>query len=384
MDGTKLLERFLGVTACAFIARCIGVSLRSSERLECVEPLGTLPSLSIIVPARNEERQIEGCVRSLLSQRYPNYEVIVVNDGSEDRTADILTRLAKGYPRLRIVHGEPLPDGWVGKPWALAQGSRHARGEWLLFTDADTSHEPLACSSAMRYALVKHLQFLSLLTTQRFESVPEQMLLPSILWMIAFGIGSLDAINDPQRTDAAIFNGQYVLCERGALAAIGGHERVRSSIAEDYELARIIKRDGRFRAMLVGAGDLVYTRMYRSAREIWDGFSKNLYLGIREYPVHGALALLALASISPLPEIALMWALYKRRYAMAARIAGIISATSAAAEFAMRRSGFPRWSGAFFAVGASSMLAIFINSMVLHRTGRVRWRGRNYSARRTF
>ena len=366
------------IAAAAFAARSIAVALGSSERLESVEPGEDLPFLSIVVPARNEERQIETCVRSLLTQRYPQFEVVVVDDRSQDRTGEILRRIAGEDSRLRVVQGGPLPEGWVGKPWALSQGMQHSRGAWLLFTDADTEHRPLACASAIQYAQKRGAAFLSLLSTQRFEGAAERIFLPTILWMIAFGIGSLDAINDPSRVDAAIFNGQYLICERSALEAIGGHERVRESIAEDYDLARIVKRDARFRALLVGASDLVYTRMYRSFREIWDGFSKNLYLGVRDYPLHGLLPALMLAAISPLPELGLVSALCKRRYKTALRFAAAIALSAGAAEFGMRRSRFPRGSGAFCPIGAAMMLAIIANSAWQHHTGRVRWRGRSY------
>jgi chlorobactene glucosyltransferase len=373
-------EALLDLAAASFIVRAAGVTLRSTERLERAGPADGLPFLSIVVPARNEERQIETCVRSLLSQDYGEFEIVVVDDRSSDATKSILDRLAREYARLRIVEGEDLPAGWVGKPWALAQGMRAARGAWLLFTDADTEHHPCASASAMRYALAKDVDFLSLLPTQRFETLAERAFLPTILWMIAVGVGSLDAINDPKRVGAAIFNGQYLLCERTALSTIGGHERVRGSIAEDYDLARIVKRDGRFRSMLVGANDLVHTRMYRSAAEIWSGFSKNLYQGVKGRPLHGVLAALTLAAISPLPEMALARALSKGKYAKALRVAAGIAATAAAAELGMRRSRFPRGSGLWFPLGAAAMLAILVNSAIQHRTGRVRWRGRKYSA----
>jgi chlorobactene glucosyltransferase len=367
------------IAAAAFIARALTVALRSSDRIDAAEPRADLPFLSIIVPARNEERQIATCVRSLLAQRYPEFEVIVVDDRSTDRTGEILDALAALDARLRVVCGKQLPDGWVGKPWALAQGTRAARGAWLLFTDADTEHDPLACASAMRYALDRGVSFLSLLPTQRFESVAERVFLPTILFLILFGTGSLDAINDPERVDAAIFNGQYVLCERGALERIGGHERVRASIAEDYDLARIVKRDGRFRSMLVGAPDLVYTRMYRSFREIWHGFSKNLYVSVEDNAAGALFAAVMLAALSPLPEFALVCALRKRKYGKALRLCASIAATAAAAEFGMRRAGFPKGSGLFFPIGTGAMLAIFVNSLLQHRTGRIHWRGRRYA-----
>lgn len=377
------MQAVVGLATAGFVARALDVALHSGDRLEACDSHPELPSLSIIVPARNEERQIETCVRSLLAQSYPHYEVIVVDDRSTDATAQILDHLASTDARLTIVRGQPLPEGWIGKPWALTQGVREARGEWLLFTDADTEHTPLGCASAVRYALARNLSFLSLLTTQRFETRAERVLLPTILFMIAFGIGSLEAINDPSRIDAAIFNGQYILCERRAFETIGGHERVRASVAEDYDLARIVKRDGHFRSMLVDANDLVYTRMYRSLREIWNGFSKNLYVGVQEHPLHAIGAALALASISPLPEIVLAQALFKRRYKSALGMIAAICVSAGAAEVAMRRFRFPRGSGAFFPIGAAAMLAILANSAIQHRTGRVTWRGRNISDART-
>ena len=368
--------------AAGFSARTLAVTARSGEQISVAQP-STWPILSIIVPARNEEHQIEQCVRSLLAQEYRYFEVIVVDDRSDDGTARILRELARSDTRLRIVDGEPLPEGWVGKPWALQQGSRSARGEWLLFTDADTLHHPQAASSALDYALLHDLRALSLLPTQRFETVGERVLLPTILWMIAFGVGSLQAINDPKRKDAAIFNGQYLLFERRAYDALGGHAAVRGYIAEDYEFARLVKSDGRFPANLVGAGGLVSTRMYRSAREIWRGFSKNLYVAAEDHPL-GALAGSAmLAALSILPPIQLTRALMKGRYARAAGLAAGMVATMAAAEVAMRRSRFPRGSGAFLPIGAGAMLAIFLNSALAHRTGRVSWRGRRYIRRTT-
>lgn len=377
----KTLEGITTVTAGAFIGRSITVALKSGEAIEVAEPDESLPRLSVIVPARNEERQIEQCVRSLLQQRYPDFEVIVVDDRSEDRTGEILARLAAEDARLKVVHGQALPEGWVGKPWALQQGAQASSGEWLLFTDADTCHEPLACASAVKYAQCKRADILSLLTTQRFETAAERAVLPTILWMIAFAVGSLEAINDPKRLDAAIFNGQYLLFDRRAYEALGGHGAVRDCIAEDYTFANIVKQDGRFRSRLVGASDLVYTRMYRSLREIWDGFSKNLYVAAENKPIEALIGTAALAALAPVPVALLLGSLAKGHYASAARMGAILAATSLAAEAGMRRSRFPRGSGAYFPLGLTAMLAIFLNSTLQHRSGRVSWRGREYPRR---
>lgn len=379
----KWAEWLAALSAAAFIFRSIAVARGSGERIEPRAPDRDFPMLSIVVPARNEERQIAQCIRSLLGQRYPHFEVIAVNDRSDDRTGAILAAIARTDSRLTVVHGEALPEGWIGKPWALEQGARIARGDWLIFTDADTTHEPPAAASAIGYALEHGAHAVSLLPTQRFESIAERVFLPTILWMIAFAVGSLDEINDHKRPDAAIFNGQYIAFERAAYDAIGGHAAVRDAIAEDYELARLLKRDGRFNTRLAGANDLVRTRMYRSFREIWEGFSKNLYVAMEQGRRKGIAGAIVLAALAPLPEMLLLDAMSRRRYAVAARIFTLIAATAAAAEFGMRRSRFPRGSGAFFPIGAATMLAILLNSVRRRRTGRIAWRGRTYPLRRT-
>jgi chlorobactene glucosyltransferase len=359
----------------------LAITAKSNARIDPAPPDAGLPFLSIVVPARNEERQIEPCVRSLLAQAYPNFEVIAVDDQSNDATLAILERLAAADSRLRLVNGVPLPPDWVGKPWALIQGARAARGDWLLFTDADTVHDPRAAACAVRYALERHIQFLSLLPTQRFASLAERALLPSILLAIAFAVGSLDAINDPRRLDAAIFNGQYLLCERTAYHAIGSHETVRGSLAEDYDFARAVKRDGRFVSCLADSSDLVRTRMYRSAAEIWQGFTKNLYVGVRQNPAQAAAGIALFAALSPLPEWLLLRAARSKKRRSALLPALCIAASSAAAEIAARRSRYPAGSGLFFPVGTAAMVGIFANSIAAHLTGRVAWRGRTYGGR---
>ena len=378
----RALDTIAVLAAGAFAARSLHVALCSNDRIEPVEPSDDLPPLSIVVPARDEERQIEGCVRSLLAQRYPHLEVVVVDDRSSDATHAILARLAREDDRLRIVTGEPLPRGWVGKPWALHQGARRASGEWLLFTDADTVHEPRAAASAMRYARDRKLGALSLLSTQELGSLAERAVLPSILWAIACGAGPLADVNDASKSGSALFNGQYILMRADAYAAIGGHEAVKGEIAEDFELAHLLKTDGRYRTMLVGANDLVRTRMYRNLREIWNGFGKNLALGARGNPLVLAAGVGFLAFVAPVPQLLLLRALQRRRYREAAWMGGATVATMLAAEVGMRRSRFPRGSGAWLPAGLTIMLGILLDSAYRHAGGRgVRWRGRRYGAR---
>src|SRR5579875_2754668 len=166
-----MLSVFVHICALAALGYAVRIG-RGEDHPEPVpvtdDPNG-LPRLSIVVPARNESANIERCVRSLLAQRLTDFEVLVV-DRSSDGTLEILRRLAQENPRLQVIDGAPLPEGWVGKPWALHQGALRAGGAWLLFTDADSVHDPLAEPSVLRYALDEGVDAVSLATGQELES----------------------------------------------------------------------------------------------------------------------------------------------------------------------------------------------------------------------
>jgi chlorobactene glucosyltransferase len=329
------------------------------------------PRVAIVVPARNEELNIERCVRSLLAQEYPHVEVVVVDDGSTDGTASIVERIAREDPRVRLIPGEALPAGWVGKPWALHQGVRYAGGEWLLFTDADTIHEAHALASALGYARAHNLDAVSVLTQQIMESPAEWMLLPSILYVIGFAVGSLAAINDPKRENA-LFNGQYILVKRAVYDALGGHEALRGEIAEDLEFARRLKADERFRAQLVTSSGLVHVRMYRSFGALWEGFVKNFGLGSRDNPAFAWAGIMFLALLSPGTPLVLAlhasWAL---------AFTGLLAWLAAGAG--MARFGLQPRLALWLPLGIAVTAVIAATSMLRHARGGVTWRGRRYA-----
>jgi chlorobactene glucosyltransferase len=362
-----------------FAVRSLDVVRRSRTNIETREPDDALPSLSIVVPARNEERQIERCIRSLLATRHPDFEVVAVDDQSDDATRPILDHLAATSPRLTVVAGELLPTGWVGKPWALMQGARVARGEWLLFTDADTEHEALAASSALQWAIGRGYDVVSLLTDQETGGAAERLFLPAILYVILLGIGPLDDINDPRKPEIALFNGQYVLASRAAYDAIGGHAAVAGEIAEDLELARRFKSDGRFRTLLIGGDSLVRTRMYRSFGEIWRGFVKNFADAARTNPLAAAAGFTLVACVSPGSPILLVVALAQRAWIAAAALALAMAVVAGIAESGMRAMRFRPGSGLALPFGLALVPAIFSASVFCSFAGRgVEWRGRRY------
>jgi chlorobactene glucosyltransferase len=350
-------------------------------RIPVVEGSADAPSLSIVVPARDEERSIERCVRSLVAQHGVDAEVIVVDDGSTDGTAAILARLAAEFPSLRVIAGEALPEGWVGKPWACAQGASRASGEWLLFTDADSCHEPHASASTLAFTRANGADALSIMTGQELGTLAERAILPAILQMIVFASGMLTEINDPRRPDRALANGQYLLVSRTAYDALGGHTAVRGEIVEDIEFARRLKRDGRFRLLVAEGTQLVRVRMYHSLREIWDGFTKNMYLGARG-DVRAILAgVLFCGMLSIAPPLLALAALRHGRRGEAAEAAAASLAVMAVAWYGATFVSMPRKLAVFAPFGIGMFGAIALNSTRRALTGAgFEWRGRRYPA----
>jgi chlorobactene glucosyltransferase len=345
-----------------------------------VERSDDAPLVSIVVPARDEERNIEECVRSLVTQRGVPVEVIVVDDGSRDTTGTILARLKTEFPALVVVTGDALPAGWVGKPWACAQGARRASGAWLLFTDADSRHTAHASASMLAFARAAGADALSIMTGQELGSLAEAALLPAILQLIVFASGTIAEINDPQRPDRALANGQYLLVSRTAYDALGGHEALRDQIIEDVAFARRLKRDGRFRLVLAEGTRHVRVRMYRSLREIWDGFTKNMYLGARGDLGAIAGALVFCSSLSFAPPL-LAFAGWRRGDRAAA--AEALAATALVMATAYRSAPYvsiPRRLAVFAPLGIGAFAAIALNSTRCALTGAgFTWRGRRYA-----
>jgi chlorobactene glucosyltransferase len=235
-----------------------------------------LPPVSIPVPARDEERGVAAGVGSPLAQDYPDFEVVVVDDRSTDRTGEILRELAAANPRLRVIRGEEPPRGWLGKPHALWQAARAARGEIFLFVDADVRYHPDALREAVGFLEARGVDFLALFPRLETNGFWESVLMAYLPVSVFFGPGWL-AHSRRSRWIAA-GGGAGNLVRRRAYEAVGGHEALRDSVIDDIRLARTVKRAG-FPVALVRAEDRLAVRMYRGFREVWDGFTKNVAYG---------------------------------------------------------------------------------------------------------
>lgn len=356
-------------------------------------PLDEQPLVSVIIPARNEARNIRRCVESLTSQAYKNIEIIVIDDRSTDATPEILSNIqqaAEGNPQetsffpLSIIHGSELPPGWAGKPHALHQGYQASHGDWLCFIDADTFANSTLINSTYQAALSLQADMLTILTYQELGTFWEKVILPLVFSALAVGFPARQ-VNDPHSPDA-IANGQFILIKRQVYQAVGGHAAVRDQIAEDKAIAVLVKKAG-YHLVLADGRELARTRMYTSLPEIWEGWVKNIYLGMQDRPwllLLGAMVGFAAALLLPLWTVAgFAWILNGGGW-----IAGVIMAESLALWTYLLYQRYqvnqameiPSWYALTLPLGALIFTAMMITSVYNVYTGRgIVWKGRTYS-----
>lgn len=356
-------------------------------------PLNEQPLVSVIIPARNEARNIRRCVESLTSQAYKNIEIIVIDDRSTDATPEILSNIqqaAEGNPQetsffpLSIIHGSELPPGWAGKPHALHQGYQASHGDWLCFIDADTFANSTLINSTYQAALSLQADMLTILTYQELGTFWEKVILPLVFSALAVGFPARQ-VNDPHSPDA-IANGQFILIKRQVYQAVGGHAAVRDQIAEDKAIAVLVKKAG-YHLVLADGRELARTRMYTSLPEIWEGWVKNIYLGMQDRPwllLLGAMVGFAAALLLPLWTVAgFAWILNGGGW-----IAGVIMAESLALWTYLLYQRYqvnqameiPSWYALTLPLGALIFTAMMITSVYNVYTGRgIVWKGRTYS-----
>ena len=337
------------------------------------ETVAGRPTVSVIVPARNEEACLGACLESLAVQTGVGFEIILVNDASTDRTREI----AQSFPLVRVVEADIPPSGWTGKNNAMAAGARAARGDWLLFTDADTVHLPGSTARAVAEAMQHGDALLSYSPEQEVRGFWERAVMPVIFAELAVTYQP-SWVSDP-RSSAAAANGQYILITREAYDAIGGHGAVSDSLLEDVALAKAVKASGRKIFFRFG-GDAVRTRMYRSFAQLREGWTKNLAL---LFPSPIRLALLRLTEFLLIAGGAAA--------SVTAALQGHFKTAVAAAILAVTIYGFllNRVRGAHFSWQANALspagLPLFayllLRSRLCHKKGSVRWKGRTYGSR---
>ena len=347
---------------------------RKNPRL-AEEPASSGRLVSLIVPARNESAMIDRLLESVRKTTYSPVEIIVVDDASTDDTAALAEKHAAEDSRVRVVRGAPLPEGWYGKSWACVQGYRAARGDLLLFTDADTLHEPTVLAHAVGGLERSEADLATLLTRQELVTFWERAVMPQILTLLLFRYRPAQ-LNRARRRRDVIANGQFILVRREAYESVGTHEVVRDGVAEDLLMAqRFLEAGKRLRAWW--ADDLISTRMYTGLGAMVEGWSKNIYLGGRatfpEEPL--------LRSLVPVALVAgpVFWLLPLAALLMGASWAPAAIALSVAFwTLIVLGLRLPPMYGLAYPLGAVVTLAMVFRSLS-RGDRRVVWRGREYS-----
>ena len=347
---------------------------RSIPLLETIEPaLVEAPRVSIVVSSRDEERAIEGAVRSLLRQDYPDLEIVAVDDSSTDATGAVLQRVSREEPRLHVVQLTELPAGWLGKTHGLARGAAAATGDWLLFTDGDVHLERTALSRAMTLVQQRGADHLAIgpdLDIRRY----------SLALLVNFFIMSFMFFQRPwraadPRSRAHIGIGAFNLVRRSTYERAGGHARVAMRPDDDLKLGKAIKASGG-RQLFAGGRGFVSVEWYRSVREMTEGLRKNSFAGM-EYRLSaavGAIAALLLFYVLPfaMPFVTegvsrLVW------------IAGCAIHVGTYAAIAKSQRSHA-WLALFFPLAALLFAWVFARNVFLTvRDGAIEWRGTRYS-----
>ena len=332
-----------------------------------------------IIPARNEEASIARAVESVAAQ--PEIaEIIVVDDQSTDRTVAILAELAARIPKLIILHTRALPPGWVGKNYAVALGADVAQGDWLLFTDADTCHVPGSTPRALADAVDHNAVLVSYSPEQELGSFWERVLIPFVYCRLSAKF-SFARVNNPKLPDAAA-NGQFLMVLRDVYQKVGGHAAIASEVLEDVALARRVKRAG-YQIYFTAPIGIIRTRMYRSFRALWEGWTRNLYPLMGGTPTR---MFSEFAKVFPAPELIaliLFWASFRGAYRPSLTLLAVLLLVALGlrgAHFAaqLRRNLYPLSYIEYYVLGMCLYTAALIASWWKNTRGSVQWKGRRY------
>jgi len=338
------------------------------------DPLSERPIVSVIVPARNEEACLGACLESLVAQAGVSFEVVVVDDGSTDRTREI----AQSFPRVRVVDPGPPPPGWSGKNSALVAGAAEARGEWLLFTDADTVHRTGSLARSVAEARLQKSALLSYSPEQEVHGLWEKAVMPVIFAELASSYRASE-VSDPA-SSAAAANGQYILVSREAYDAVGGHTAVATSLLEDVALARAVKASGRKIFFRYG-GDAVRTRMYRSFAQLREGWTKNLVLLFRSPLRLAVLRLAEFVLIVGSGAIAVTTGL-RGKWHPALMTAILTVVLYGFLLMRIRRAHFSWDANLLALIGLPVFSYLLLRSRITYEKGTVSWKGRHYAGNR--
>jgi len=350
-----------------------------TEAQERALPLEEQPLICVCVPARNEEANLEACVRSVLASTHRNVAVHVYNDHSTDATGEILARLIAEDPRVRATPVAPLPEGWNGKQFGCHQMGLDARGAFVLFTDADVRFEPACLSATLNCARALKADLISTFPLQRTHTLGESLVVP-LIHFILLSYLPMARMRNTMDPAASAGCGQFLFARREAYLSAGGHTSFKASMHDGIKLPRAMRKAG-FRTDLFDATTLVSCRMYRGFGQTWRGFSKNAFEGL------GSVGLLVLVTVLHAAAYVLPWVVIG--LAIAGRVddpatvgLAVLACVVALGHRLLLALRFQqRFSGAILhPLGIVLMGAIQWYSYYLHLTNQRSWKGRSGGA----
>lgn len=373
------------IPACYLVALLVVVRfyLIRTPALKDYPPLLDGPPVTVVIPARNEARNIGPCVTSILAGGYRRLEVIVVDDRSTDDTAEQVNRLItrpRNGDRLRLVRGAELPPGggWFGKQWAIVQGvraSRPGKNDLLLFADADTRHTPELVSRAVSVLAREKVDLVTVLPRQAMETFWERVIQPQVFFALGLGVGDFRRLNRTRTYWKGIANGQFILTPRKTYETVGTHEAVKDRVADDLALAQAYIKAGRD-IFLVHAVEFMTTRMYTSLREIVEGWSKNLASGGPQMMPPVKLIRWAFPWVMWTPN--LVWLVPPVLLAITGALPWLVTVLLSLGvwSFICWSEKVPLWYALLHPLGAGALIWIELRSAVRGR--RIQWKGRVY------
>jgi chlorobactene glucosyltransferase len=360
------------------------INMRSLRNLSDYTKLSAWPRISVLIPARNEEEKIGPCVRSLLAQDYRDFQVIVLDDNSDDGTGEVLESIRHKDKRLQVIHGKPLPPDWLGKHWACHQLYQAADGEYLMFTDSDTVHSPQTLSNAAAAMADEKAGMISIIPRHILGSLSEKLVMPFFALGIFAAIPMLSRFR-PKSVTLLSSSGKLMMFRRNAYERSGGFEGIKQNVLDDLELPQRIQASG-FRYRLFDGTNNVSCRMYHNFKEVHEGLSKNMFasyqynvpvfiltwmwilfaawepiitLYIYKIPQYPPTLSHGLAAISII-GILLLWAVYYQRFKL------------------------PVYMVFLYPVSVILMGAISTSSMILTLSGRATWKDRKMPKRKMY
>ena len=342
-----------------------------------IEPVEIVaaPLISIVIAVRDEERNIEDCIRSFQGQNYANWEMIIVDDCSRDRTAEIIEEFQKDDHRVRLIRNtDRPPEDWIGKAYAIGKGVKATRGDWLVFADADTRHHPAHLGAALAYCLKRDVSVLTVLPGQICRGFWENTLQPFIFWLFwdYFPPFSLNRKGN-KRAGAS---GTFFLVRRDAYRTIGGWESVRNTIPDDVAFMERAKSLG-LAAHLVIATRTMGVRMYQGLKESFEGWSRYMLSGANNNILTVFLEVFYSAGFNILP---FLFPFFIERYPCSSLLLAFSALLIVVIRFAVNRLlGLAGGWALTHPIGSLILVVIALNAFYRRITGKgVRWKGRVY------